>query len=107
MSRRNANPEISVHVPVMPEEVLTYLDPQPGQTIVDCTLGGGGHARRIAEKLAPTGKLIGLDQDPSMLERAAPGLAGLPVQLVHRNFEDLSMVLQELQVPKVDGVLAD
>src|SRR5262245_27773229 len=95
------------HVSVMPQEVLQHLDPKAGETIVDCTLGGGGHGRRIAERLGPSGRLIGLDQDPAMLELAAPRLEGLPVTRVHRNFEDLSAVLQDLQVPAVDGILAD
>ena len=59
------------HVPVLAAEVLAALDPQPGQVMVDATLGGGGHARLLAEKLGPTGRLIGLDQDAGMVERAA------------------------------------
>src|SRR5262245_31709981 len=69
------------HVPVLAAEVVRLLDPQPGQTWVDCTVGGGGHARLIAERLAPNGRLIGLDQDPTMLELARSQLAGLPVSL--------------------------
>jgi 16S rRNA (cytosine1402-N4)-methyltransferase len=98
---------MSMHVPVLPAEVLAYLDPQPGQTIVDATLGGAGHASLILDKLGDLGRLIGLDQDPAMLELARARLAGLPVTLVHRNFEDLSVTLQELQVSAVDGIVAD
>lgn len=96
-----------VHVSVLPAEVLTLLDPQPGQTIVDATLGTGGHARLILEKLGPTGKLIGLDQDPSMLELARTRLKDYPATLLHQNFEDLSGTLQDLQIGPVDGILAD
>ncbi len=95
------------HVPVLPAEVLRVLNPQPGQVIVDATLGAGGHARLLAERLGPTGRLIGLDRDPAMLELAQPRLAGLPVTLVHANFDRLQGVLDELGVAAVDGVLAD
>ena len=95
------------HVPVLAVEVLNLADPQPGQTWVDCTVGGGGHSRLIAHKLGAGGRLIGLDQDPTMLERARPVLEGLPVTLVHANFEQLSDVMRNLGIERVDGVLAD
>ncbi len=43
------------HVPVLAPELVALLDPQPGETVVDCTFGGGGHARLVAERLGPTG----------------------------------------------------
>jgi 16S rRNA (cytosine1402-N4)-methyltransferase len=95
------------HVSVLPDEVLHYLDPQPGQVVIDATLGAGGHARLIAERVGPAGRVIGLDQDPTMLAVAAPRLGGLPVTLVHRNFEDLPDVLRELGIDAVDGIIAD
>lgn len=95
------------HVPVLAVEVLNLADPQPGQTWVDCTVGGGGHSRLIAHKLGTGGRLVGLDQDPTMLERARPALEGLPVTLVHANFDQLSDVLRNLGIERVDGVLAD
>src|SRR5260370_29661048 len=95
------------HLPVMPVEVLQYLAPVPGQTIVDATVGAGGHARLLAERLGPEGRLIGLDQDPAMLELARPLLAGLPVTLVHANFDRLRHEQTALGMPAVDGVLAD
>jgi 16S rRNA (cytosine1402-N4)-methyltransferase len=95
------------HVPVLPAEVLRALDPQPGQVIVDATLGAGGHARLLAERLGPTGRLIGLDRDPAMLELARPGLAGLPITLVRASFDQLRDVLDEHGVVAADGVLAD
>lgn len=95
------------HVPVMPAEVLQYLDPRPGQTIVDATVGAGGHARLLVERVVPGGRVIGLDQDPRMLEWAEQRLRELPVVLCHRNFEELPDVLRELDVSAVDAVLAD
>ena len=97
----------TLHIPVLSNVILRLLDPRPGQVIVDGTVGAGGHTRLLAEKVAPTGRVIGLDQDPTMLDLARPRLAGLPVTLVHRNFEDLPCVLQELQLGPVDAILAD
>jgi 16S rRNA (cytosine1402-N4)-methyltransferase len=95
------------HVAVLPSEVLHYLAPAPGETIVDATVGAGGHARLIAERVGPAGRLIGLDRDESMLDISRPRLAGLPVTLVHSNFDRLRDALDELGVAAVDGVLAD
>ncbi len=95
------------HVPVLPDAVVRLLDPRPGQTWVDCTAGGGGHAKLIADRIGPTGRLLALDQDPTMLARAAVRLAGLPVELVHANFDQLPAVLANRGLTEVDGVLAD
>jgi 16S rRNA (cytosine1402-N4)-methyltransferase len=95
------------HVPVLAGEVIHLANPQSGQTWVDCTTGGGGHARLIAERLLPGGRLIGLDQDATMIERARLVLDGLPVTLVNANFDQLPEVLNNLGVGPVDGVLAD
>jgi 16S rRNA (cytosine1402-N4)-methyltransferase len=57
------------HQPVLAAELTDLLAPQPGQTAIDCTFGGGGHARRIAEALGPDGTLICIDRDPAALGR--------------------------------------
>ena len=95
------------HVSVLPVEVLAALDPTPGQVIVDATTGAGGHARLLAERVVPGGRLIALDQDPAMLDLARPRLAGLPVTFVRTGFGRLRRVLDELGVDRVDAVLAD
>lgn len=95
------------HVAVLPAEVLSLLQPAPGQVFVDCTVGAGGHSRLIAERLGPDGLLIGLDQDPTMLDLARPRIVGCRVELRHANFEHLPTVLAKLGIPAVDGVLAD
>jgi 16S rRNA (cytosine1402-N4)-methyltransferase len=96
-----------LHIPVLSAEVLALLDPQPGQVVVDGTVGGGGHTRLLAERVGPGGQVIGLDQDAAMLDLARPHLDGLPVTLVQRNFEELPEVLEELKLGRVDAILAD
>src|ERR1700721_926452 len=100
-------PSAARHVSVLPREVIELLAPAPGQGIVDATLGAGGHARLIAERIAPTGRLIGLDCDPAMRELAQTRLADLPVTLVDANFDQLREVLNRLHVERVNALLAD
>jgi 16S rRNA (cytosine1402-N4)-methyltransferase len=66
------------HIPVLAGELIDLLDPHPGETAVDCTFGGGGHARLIADRLGPTGTLIGIDRDPVAEERFSEMAAELP-----------------------------
>ncbi|QOV89000.1 16S rRNA (cytosine(1402)-N(4))-methyltransferase RsmH [Humisphaera borealis] len=84
------------HDPVLLAETLDALQVAPGKTIVDCTLGRGGHARAIAERLGPDGLLIGLDVDPRNLAFAQSRLEGVPcrVRLFHANFAELPDVLE-------------
>ncbi|HWY87854.1 MAG TPA: 16S rRNA (cytosine(1402)-N(4))-methyltransferase RsmH [Gemmataceae bacterium] len=96
-----------LHIPVLSQEVVHYLDPQPGHVIVDATVGTGGHARMVAEKVGPQGRLVGLDQDADMLALAREHLESKGVMLVHGSFEDLPEILQKLQIAAADGILAD
>ncbi len=68
------------HVPVLAGELIELLDPRPGETAVDCTVGGGGHARLIADRIGPAGTLIGIDRDPVAEERFAELAAEVPCQ---------------------------
>jgi 16S rRNA (cytosine1402-N4)-methyltransferase len=94
-------------MPVLAREVTDLLDPKPGEVWVDATVGAGGHTRLIAERVGPTGRVIGLDQDPAMLELAKARLTELPVELVHANFDQVTAVLENLGVKEIDGLLAD
>jgi 16S rRNA (cytosine1402-N4)-methyltransferase len=95
------------HVPVLPAEVLDHLAPAPGEVMVDATVGAGGHARLIAERLGPSGKLLALDQDEEMLKLARAALSGLPVTFEHANFHRLSELLRVWEPAGSNGVLAD
>jgi 16S rRNA (cytosine1402-N4)-methyltransferase len=103
--------DLGRHLPVLVAEVLVYLEPAPGQTIVDATLGAGGHARHLVEHVRPGGWIIGLDCDETMLALAGARLATAPqdvrVTIERANFGEIRKVLDELSVPAMDGVLAD
>ncbi|MDB5389834.1 MAG: rsmH [Planctomycetaceae bacterium] len=100
----------AVHVPVLLREVLQYLELQPGQIVVDGTVGAGGHSSQILKRIGPTGKLIGFDRDPYMLSLAAKKLTESTdsnFQLVHASYAQMRERLDELQVDKVDRILLD
>jgi 16S rRNA (cytosine1402-N4)-methyltransferase len=99
--------EPSQHVPVLAEEILTWLRPAAGQTMVDGTLGGGGHTRLLAEAVGPTGRVIALDRDPAAVEAAATRLQGFNVRAVEANYSDLPEVLAALDVAAADGIVLD
>lgn len=96
------------HVPVMVREVLELLDPQPGDTIVDCTIGSGGHAAALLERLAGKGRIIGIDQDWQALARARRRFARLGrVELLQGNFRELEVMLERAGIGKAEGFLFD
>jgi 16S rRNA (cytosine1402-N4)-methyltransferase len=69
------------HIPVLAGELIELIDPQPGEVAIDCTFGGGGHARLVAERIGPAGTLIGIDRDPAAEERFAELSAEVPCQV--------------------------
>lgn len=98
------------HISAMPEEVLRYLNPQPGGTYIDGTLGGAGHARAICKRIGPDGHLIGIDQDMDAIRNAHATLEGdrqPRITLVHGNFGDLPRILGDLGIGSVNGILID
>jgi len=97
------------HTPVLFHEVLDSLNPSPGGVYVDGTVGAGGHARGILQKITPGGKLLGLDRDPAALEIAKSRLDeyGNQVVLIHSSFTELKSHLNNLNWKTVDGILLD
>jgi 16S rRNA (cytosine1402-N4)-methyltransferase len=91
------------HVPVLAGELIDLVDPQPGETAVDCTFGGGGHARVIAGRIGPTGTLIAIDRDPAAEERFGEVSAELTCQTRFIR-ADFARGLRQL---RDEGVLAD
>jgi 16S rRNA (cytosine1402-N4)-methyltransferase len=80
----------AIHVPVLAGELIDLLSPRPGQIAVDCTVGGGGHARLLADRVGPSGTLIGIDRDPVAEERFAELAAEVPchTRFIHATFAD-------------------
>jgi 16S rRNA (cytosine1402-N4)-methyltransferase len=96
------------HTPVLPAEVTKHLSLHPGSIIVDCTLGGAGHAKRIADSIAPTGILVGIDQDDAALVAAADTLRlGRQITLLKGNFAEIDRLLTEAGIAYADGFLFD
>ncbi len=100
------------HIPVLVSEILEVLNPQPGEIAVDCTVGYGGHARVILERVLPGGKLVGLDVDPVELPKTEARMRRLgfgPDAFVARrsNFAGLPRALAEEAISGADLVLAD
>jgi len=97
------------HVTAMLEEAVDMLACRPGKIIVDGTLGGSGHARRICEQISPDGVFIGIDQDKDAIDRARRVLPAdaRRIHIVHGNFADLPSFLSQLGIGAVDGILID
>lgn len=99
--------DTAIHVSVLLAEAIDWLEPRPGQIVVDGTLGAGGHTRALAEHIQPAGQVIALDRDPAAIRRASRDLAGLPIRFAQANFCDLAEVLEALQIERVHAALFD
>jgi 16S rRNA (cytosine1402-N4)-methyltransferase len=98
---------LPVHIPVLPAEIVEWLRPQPGQILVDGTLGGGGHTRLLAERLNDSGYVLAVDRDPAAVAAAEQNLKGLPVKVATASYIELPDLLRELGVPAVHGIVLD
>src|SRR5215204_1338657 len=96
-----ANPTGPRHVSVMPAEVLRWLAPSPGQVIVDATAGAGGHALLVADAVGPSGRVVLLDRDETMLAHAKRKLGGRPANYLQASFDQLPEVLSRLGLESV------
>jgi 16S rRNA (cytosine1402-N4)-methyltransferase len=94
------------HRPVMLEEAVAALDPKDGETVVDATFGGGGHARRILEKLAPDGRVVGIDRDPQVVERASGLLRDRRFSFISGAYDEVLWGMVE-EGRRVDAILFD
>jgi 16S rRNA (cytosine1402-N4)-methyltransferase len=100
---------VVTHQPVMVDEVVRYLISNPEGTYVDGTVGTGGHSLRIAERLAPAGRLICLDIDRASLQIARNRLSRFTekVTLLKESYGAIDTVLEELGIERISGVLLD
>jgi 16S rRNA (cytosine1402-N4)-methyltransferase len=91
------------HVPVLAPELVALLDPRPGELVVDCTFGGGGHARLVAERIGSDGTLVCMDRDPAAAERFEAFAADAPCETRFVR-DDYANALEALLA---DGLRAD
>ncbi|HPZ74746.1 MAG TPA: 16S rRNA (cytosine(1402)-N(4))-methyltransferase RsmH [Candidatus Paceibacterota bacterium] len=101
-----------VHVPVLVEEVLYYLDPRPNDNFIDCTVGEGGHTIAILEKNAPNGKVLAIDADPEQIKnyKLTKRDSDNRVILVNDNFKNLKKIVENFCPDwqgKIRGILFD
>ncbi len=97
----------TIHEPVLLQEILTQLNPQPGQNFIDCTFGGGGHSLAILEKIGPDGKLAGIDWDKNTIQESKND----NLILVNDNYRNLKAIFEKLKKENgfnnVNGILLD
>ena len=97
-----------MHQPVLLQEVIMFLDPKPGDLVVDGTVDGGGHAEAIIRKIMPGGKFLGLDWDEGMLSGCRKRIGThADIFLLHGNYADLPVILEKEKLGKADGFLLD
>jgi 16S rRNA (cytosine1402-N4)-methyltransferase len=96
---------MSLHKPVLLKETIELLNLKEGSIVVDATLGGGGHSREIL-KIIKEGKLIAIDADKSAIDNFKKEADGRVI-LVNDNFSNLENILVDLEIKKVDAILAD
>jgi len=98
-----------VHIPVLQKEVLDFLNPKANENFVDCTIGEGGHALAILERILPNGKLLGIDWTRELIESlmAKAGSLSKNLILVCDNFANLKNIVERQGLGQVSGVLFD
>ncbi len=107
----------TIHIPIMPEEVIEGLNIQNGDSVVDATLGGGGHALLVLRKILPEGSLFACDQDGEAIERFRLRIGGKPeyadavrngrIELLHVRLADIVETLKDRGVSRVSAIFAD
>jgi 16S rRNA (cytosine1402-N4)-methyltransferase len=100
---------LPVHIPVLLDETIEGLQARRGGYFVDCTVGLGGHAAAILEKISPSGRFLGIDADPEAIHASQDKLRdyGEAVTLLNDNFVDLEAICRRYHFHPVDGILFD
>ena len=100
------NEQSEIHIPVLKNEVLKYLDPKPNENFIDCTIGMGGHAKLILEKNGPNGKVLGIEKDPELFKR----LLSLKIErlvLANDSYSNLKEIVEKEGFDNISGILFD
>ncbi|MCG2699310.1 16S rRNA (cytosine(1402)-N(4))-methyltransferase RsmH [Candidatus Parcubacteria bacterium] len=97
------------HIPVLLKEAIQYLNAKDGDVILDSTVGGGGHAKAIMQKIGKTGTLVGIDQDAAMLDRLKSKfqIPNSKLILINGNFRDLDKLIAPHGFKKINGAVFD
>lgn len=105
---------MSIHEPVLLNEVIEYLNPQPGQRFIDATINGGGHALAVIERIKPDGILMGLEWDPVIFHNFLPKadqpsaeISSRNVILINESYTNLESIARKNNFNNVDGILFD
>ncbi|MEK7151485.1 MAG: 16S rRNA (cytosine(1402)-N(4))-methyltransferase RsmH [Patescibacteria group bacterium] len=99
------------HVPVLLNEILEHFDPKPGQKFIDATIDGGGHARAIAERIEPDGRLLGIEWDGELFDNLRKEIQNTKfkniIKLINDSYVNLKKNAEENDFMEADGVLFD
>ena len=98
---------MTIHIPVLMDEILEGLQPEGSKIIVDGTLGGAGHSAAILDRLGPEGRVISFDRDLDAVEKAAEKIDDPRFTPIHGNYADFPEHLKAMGIDHVDGVLLD
>ena len=97
-----------MHVPVLLDEAIRLLDPQPGENFIDATIGGGGHAEKLISRIGTEGKLLGIDWDEEQIRRLKEEWREKTnVILTAANYKNLENIIKQYNFAPPDGILFD
>ena len=109
--REKGKTPAGTHIPILVDEIMETLNPSPGEVVVDCTLGYGGHAAQFAQRIGKTGKLIGVDADSDEMERTRQRLAAqcrdVPMAFYRSNFAGVANIMRKESTDGFDIIFAD
>jgi 16S rRNA (cytosine1402-N4)-methyltransferase len=98
---------MTVHFPVLADHIIAALNVGPGMTVVDGTLGGGGHTALLADAVGPKGQVVALDRDPNAVAQATSRFVQSPVRLFVASYSELPAILRSISIDVVDAILLD
>lgn len=95
------------HIPVLKNEVIHYLNPKPNENFIDCTVGEGGHALSILDKIAPKGKVLGIEVDKELYEILRSRIENERLILVRDSYRNLKEIIKKEKFKAISGILFD